>query len=93
MSERRAEHAACLTRALPHSVSLTCTVCRDNLDEDMAPWAGGGFTFEDFKRMAELHPEGAEVQMLEVPFELPSTAVVMPVADFATVLTSSHTAR
>ena len=39
---------------------------RDNLDEDMAPWAGGGFTFQDFKRMAELHPEGAEVQMLEV---------------------------
>ena len=32
----------------------------------MAPWAGAGFTVEDFKRMAELHPEGAEVQMLQV---------------------------
>ena len=41
-------------------------LCRDNLDEDLGPWAGGGFSFEDFKRMADLHREGPEVQMLQV---------------------------
>ena len=41
----------------------------------MAPWEGGGFTFDDFKRMAALHPEGAEVQMLEVSTASVTTAM------------------